>query len=239
MIKTLLGDDNTTALDLKDLGDRFKTAELFGKLACIGDDIGDEFIPNPASFKKLTSGDRLTVEKKGQDPFDFNSYAKLLFSANNIPRIKDKSGAVITRLIIIPFNATFSSDDPDYDPYIKYKLRTSDSMEYLIQLGIRGLKRVLENQKFTTSKKVQKELEEYEENNNPVILFFKENPKIENEPTKNVYKKYSEFCIANSFQAMSNIEFSKQVKKRYGLDIVVKSIGGKQYRIFIKKGADE
>lgn len=236
MIKTLLGDDNTTALDLKDLGDRFKTAELFGKLACIGDDIGDEFIPNPASFKKLTSGDRLTVEKKGQDPFDFNSYAKLLFSANNIPRIKDKSGAVITRLIIIPFNATFSSDDPDYDPYIKYKLRTSDSMEYLIQLGIRGLKRVLENQKFTTSKKVQKELEEYEENNNPVILFFKENPKIENEPTKNVYKKYSEFCISNSFQPMSNIEFSKQVKKRYGLDIVVKSIGGKQYRIFVKKG---
>lgn len=235
MIKTLLGDDNTTALDLKDLGDRFKTAELFGKLACIGDDIGDEFIPNPASFKKLTSGDRLTVEKKGQDPFDFNNYAKLLFSANNIPRIKDKSGAVITRLIIIPFNATFSSDDPDYDPYIKYKLRTSDSMEYLIQLGIQGLKRVLENQKFTTSKKVQKELEEYEENNNPILLFFKENPKIENEPTKNVYKKYSEFCISNSFQAMSNIEFSKQVKKRYGLDIVVKSIGGRQYRVFVKK----
>lgn len=235
MIKTLLGDDNTTALDLKDLGDRFKTAELFGKLACIGDDIGDEFIPNPASFKKLTSGDRLTVEKKGQDPFDFNSYAKLLFSANNIPRIKDKSGAVITRLIIIPFNATFSSDDPDYDPYIKYKLRTSDSMEYLIQLGIKGLKRVLKNQKFTTSKKVQKELEEYEENNNPILMFFKEAPKIENEPTKNVYKKYCEFCLANSFQPMSNIEFSKQVKKRYGLDIVVKSIQGKQYRIFVKK----
>ena len=235
MIKTLLGDDNTTALDLKDLGDRFKTAELFGKLACIGDDIGDEFIPNPASFKKLTSGDRLTVEKKGQDPFDFNSYAKLLFSANNIPRIKDKSGAVISRLIIIPFNATFSADDPDYDPHIKYKLRTSESMEYLIQLGIQGLKRVLKNQKFTKSEKAQKELEEYEVNNNPVLLFFEENPKIENEPTKNVYKKYCEFCLANSFQAMSNIEFSKQVKKRYDLEITTKSINGKQYRTFVKK----
>ena len=235
MIKTLLGDENTTALDLKDLGDRFKTAELFGKLACIGDDIGDEFIPNPASFKKLTSGDRLTVEKKGQDPFDFNSYAKLLFSANNIPRIKDKSGAVISRLIIIPFNATFSADDPDYDPHIKYKLRTSESMEYLIQLGIQGLKRVLKNQKFTKSEKAQKELEEYEVNNNPVLLFFEENPKIENEPTKNVYKKYSEFCIANSFQAMSNIEFSKIVKKRYDLEITTKSINGKQYRTFVKK----
>lgn len=235
MIKTVLGDVNTAALDLKELGDRFKTAELFGKLANIGDDIGDEFIPNPAVFKKLTSGDRLNAERKGQDPFDFNNYSKMLFSANNIPRIKDKSGAVINRLVIIPFNATFSPNDPDYDPYIKYKLRKPESMEYLIQLGIAGLKRVLNNRRFTTSAKVQKELQEYEENNNPILLFFKEEPKIENEPTNAVYAKYNEFCLANSFNPMSNIEFSKQVKKRFDLDIVNKTIKGRKYRIFVKK----
>ena len=238
MIKTMLGEDNTCALDLKELGDRFKTAELFGKLANIGDDIGDEFIPNPAIFKKLTSGDRLNAERKGQDPFDFNNYSKMLFSANNIPRIKDKSGAVISRLVIIPFNATFSVNDEDFDPYIKYKLRKPEAIEYLIQVGIEGLKRVLANQKFTVSNKVQKELEEYEENNNPILLFFKEEPKIENEPTSHVYKKYSEFCLANSFTPMSNIEFSKQIKKRYGLEIVTKSIKGKKYRIFVNKEGD-
>lgn len=235
MIKTLLGDANTSALDLGELGDRFKTAELFGKLANIGDDIGDDFIPNPAIFKKLTSGDRLNAERKGQDPFDFNSYAKMLFSANNLPRIKDKSGAVLSRLVIIPFNATFTKDDPDYDPYIKYKLRKPESMEYLIQLGIEGLRRVLKNRSFTVSEKVQKELEEYEETNNPILLFFKEEPKVENEPTNEVYKKYAEFCLANSFNPMSNIEFSKQVKKHYGVDIANKTIKGKKYRIFIRK----
>lgn len=235
MIKTMLGDRNTTALDLKELGDRFKTAELFNKLACIGDDIGDEFIANPAVFKKLVSGDRLTVEKKGQDPFDFNSFAKLLFSANNIPRIKDKSGAVISRLVIVPFNAKFSADDEDYDPYIKYKLRQPESMEYLIQLGIAGLKRVLKRRKFTISEKVQKELEEYEETNNPILLFFKEEPSVLNEPTAQVYKKYSEFCLANTFTPMSNIEFSKQIRKHYNVDIVNRSIRGKKYRVFVKK----
>lgn len=237
MITTLLGDKNTCALDLGELGDRFKTAEMFSKLANIGDDIGDEFIPNPAVFKKLTAGDRVNAEKKGQDPFDFNSYAKLLFSANNLPRIKDKTGAVISRLVIIPFNATFTKDDPDYDPYIKYKLRQPESMQYLIQLGIRGLKRVLENRAFTTCEKVQRELKEYEENNNPILLFFKDEPKIENEPTGDVYRKYNEFCLANSFTPMSNIEFSKQVKKRYGFEIVNKTLKGKKYRIFIKKEA--
>lgn len=235
MIKTLLGDANTSALDLKELGDRFKTAELFGKLANIGDDIGDDFIPNPAAFKKLVSGDRLNVERKSKDPFDFNNYSKLLFSANNIPRIKDKSGAVIDRLVIIPFNARFSPNDPDYDPYIKYKLRRPESIQYLIRVGIEGLKRVLENRRFTTSIKVEKEIQEYEENNNPILLFFKEEPKIENEPTNVVYAKYNEFCIANSFNPMSKIEFSKQVKKRFDFDIVDKTIKGKKYRIFVKK----
>lgn len=237
MIKTLLGDENTSALDLKELGDRFKTAEMFGKLANIGDDIGDDFIPNPAVFKKLVSGDRVNVERKGQNPFDFNNYGKLLFSANNIPRIKDKSGAVISRLVIIPFDAQFSVNDVDYDPYVKYKLRQPENMEYLIQLGIKGLKRVLQNREFTTSQRVQKELREYEENNNPVLLFFKEISieDIENNPTKDVYKKYSEFCIANSFQPMSNIEFSKQVKKYYGVEIIDKTIKRVKYRIFVRK----
>lgn len=237
MIKTLLGDENTCSLDLKEIGDRFKTAELFGKLANIGDDIGDEFIPNPAMFKKVVSGESITVERKGQDPFKFNPYSKLLFSANNIPRIKDKSGAVVNRLVIIPFDATFSPDDPDYDPYIKYKLRQSEPMEYLIKLGIEGLKRVLKNRRFTTCDRVQKELAEYEENNNPILGFFKEvGPnEIENNPTREIYQQYQEWCIVNSFQPMSNIEFSKQVKKYFDFEIADKTIRGKKYRIFVRK----
>lgn len=237
MIKTLLGDENTAALDLKELGDRFKTAELFGKLANIGDDIGDEFIPNPAVFKKLVSGDRLNTERKGRDPFDFNNYSKLLFSANAIPRIKDKSGAVIDRLIIVPFDATFSPDDPDFDPYIKYKLRKPESMEYLIKIGLEGLKRVLTNRRFTTSTRVIKELQEYEENNNPILTFFKEIDidEIENNTTKEVYKKYNEFCLANNFTPLSNIEFSRKVNKQFDFETVVKSIKGKTVRVFVKK----
>jgi len=238
MIKTLLGDENTCALDLGELGDRFKTAELFHKLANIGDDIADDFIGNPSVFKKLTSGDRLNVERKGQDPFDFNNYAKMIFSANNIPRIRDKTGAVMSRLIIVPFKAYFSDDDPDYDPYIKYKLRSEEVMEYLIQVGLDGLERVLKRQKFTMSEKVQKELDEYEINNNPILLFFASEPKIENECTQDVHRKYTEFCVDNGFTPMSRIEFSRQVRAKYDVDIVDKTIRNRKYRMFVKKGSE-
>lgn len=240
MIKTLLGDENVSALDLKDFSHEFKVANIFGKLANIGDDISDEFIVDTAMFKKIVSGDRINTNKKFEKPFDFNPFCKLLFSANAIPRMGKSRGneAIIDRLIIVPFEARFSANDPDYDPYIKYKLRTDEAMEYLIQIGLDGLSRVLDNRRFTTSEKVQKELEEYEENNNPILLFFKEieEDDILNNSTVEIYKKYNEFCLSNNFTPMSNIEFSRKVKKFYDLDISRKMIKGKIIKIFVKEG---
>ena len=236
LIKFLLGDINVSALDLRELGDRFNSAMLFGKLANIGDDIGDEFMQGSAVsiFKKIVTGNRIKAEQKGRDPFEFNPYVKLLFSANDMPRMRDKTGAVLRRLVMIPFNATFSKDDPDYDPFIKYKLIKAESMEYLIQLGISGLKRVLTNNAFTESNKVQNTLNEYEEENNPVVAFINEvgAEDIFDHSTADVYKQYSVFCCENQLQAMSKIAFSKSINKR--LNCITKSvrIGDKVIRMF-------
>ena len=239
MLKTMLGKRNVSVLDLKKLNDRFSTVMLFGKLANIGDDISEEFITDAADFKKIVTGETIDAEQKGQPKFEFEPYVKLLFSANNIPRIGKgrDSQAILRRLIIVPFNAKFSSKDPDYVPFIGDKLQTQESIEYFIQLGIKALKRVLIDRKFTESEQVQRELEEFEENNNPILGFFKDTDKdeIENEPTNQVYQKYQEYCLANSLQPLSNGEFSKQVKRHFDFVIADKKINGKKYRIFVAK----
>lgn len=239
MLKTMLGKRNVSVLDLKKLNDRFSTVMLFGKLANIGDDISEEFVTDAADFKKIVTGETIDAEQKGQPKFEFEPYVKLLFSANNIPRIGKgrDSHAILRRLIIVPFNAKFSSKDPDYVPFIGDKLQTQESIEYFIQLGIKALKRVLIERKFTESEQVQRELEEFEENNNPILGFFKDTDKdeIENEPTNQVYHKYQEYCLANSLQPLSNGEFSKQVKRHFDFVIADKKINGKKYRIFVAK----
>lgn len=239
IVKAILGDVNISALDLKELGDRFNTSMMFGKLANIGDDIGDDFLQGSqvSIFKKIVTGNRIKAERKGQDPFEFNPFIKLLFSANDIPRMKDKTGAVLRRLVIIPFNAAFSKDDPDYDPYIKYKLIQQDAIEFMIALGVQGLKRVIENNQFTKSEKVQNQLNEYEEENNPIIAFIADCgvDMIENEPTNEVYKRYQVFCADNSMNPMSNIVFSKQINKRLGLETIQVKLNGQVRRIFKAK----
>lgn len=238
MVKNVLGERNIAALDLKELGDRFNTAMLYGKLANIGDDIGDDFLQGSqvAMFKKIATGNRIKAEYKGQTPFEFNPYVKMLFSANDIPRMRDKTGAVLRRLVIIPFNNVFSKDDPDYDPWIVYKLKTQNAVEYLIRVGIEGLRRVLTTNSFTESSAVQEQVAEYEEENNPLVGFLKENgaETIVNQPTSDVYRRYQIFCSENGMQPMSNTVFSKQLNKRTGFRSVQRKVNGKNLKVFVK-----
>lgn len=241
MMKHLIGRKNTSVLDLKKLNDRFSTIMLFGKLANIGDDISDEFVVDTAEFKKIVTGQSIDAEQKGQPKFDFDPFSKLVFSANSIPRIGKgrDSGAILRRLCIVPFNAKFTADSSDYKPFIGDDLKCQESMEYMIQLGLQGLKRVLETRQYTTNAAMQEELIEYEESNNPVIGFFREaendEVKIEDEVTNVVYRRYNEWCLSNSLQPLSNGEFSKQVKKHFNFKIITKRVNGKVCRLFVKE----
>jgi putative DNA primase/helicase len=237
-IQYLLGEDNIVSVGLKEFTDnRFKTPELVGKLADLGDDISSEYIPDSATFKKLVRGERVSVEKKGQDPFEFNSYAKLIFSANEMPRMRDGTGAIKKRLIAIPFNALFSETDKDWNPNIKYDLKTQSVMEYLIVIGIQGLKRVLQNKQYTKSEIVELELNQFELENNPLLAFCEEyldaGNKFEYEPTNTAFEAYSLFCMHNNFKPFTSTKFSKEIGRRFNLKPKNKRIKGEVCKCFI------
>ncbi|SGT00137.1 putative DNA primase-phage associated [Staphylococcus aureus] len=140
ILRALVGENNTSSVALKDLNGRFKTAELFGKLVNLGDDIGKGFIKDSAELKNLATGETLVVERKGKDPFDLRNYAKLIFSANEVPRIDDKTDGLNRRLMIVPFKARFTNTDIDYDPFIIDKLLSQESLQYCLVMAINGQK---------------------------------------------------------------------------------------------------
>ena len=241
MLAQLLGEDNISALDLGDLSHEYKSAGLFGKLANLGDDIEDEFIPSAGTFKKIVSGDRINANVKFAAPIEFNPYCKLIFSGNTIPRLgrgRD-SDAIIDRLIIVPFNASFNKGTEGFTPFIKYQLRSEECMEYLVKIGIEGLKRVLANNAFTTTDSMDEALSEYAEALNPISTFFDEyGDKLMNEPTKKCYRLYDSFCYENAMKPVSHIEFSKAVKEHYNCEIKTLRYEGKPMKLFVKKGEE-
>lgn len=233
LIMELLGEDNVSSVALKELNDRFKTFQLDGKLANIGDDISNEYIQDNSTFKKLVTGEKVNVERKGRDPYDFKNYSKLIFSANELPRINDLSGGLKRRIVFIPFNAVFSKKDPDYDPFIKDKITTPEAIEYLLKVAIDGLYRILNNNNITISKASEQVWDEYEQINNPVVFFLDEY-KIENESVNDVFRKYQLWCVESGLKPLSKIVFGKEVRKQgYNSDKSIR-VEGKVTKIYSK-----
>lgn len=194
----LLGKQNVSNVSWQALNERFKTAELFGKLANIFADLPTKNIDDNGIFKALVGEDYLTVEKKNKNPFSFQSCARLLFSCNSIPKnYGDRSEGFYRRLIIMRFNHTVPREKRD--PNLVDKFRAEADGIFLFALE--GLKRLMRNgYGFSETEKNKAELQQYREDSDSVLSFVREycqvNASHEVGSTElfHAYKSYCEEC---------------------------------------------
>ncbi|MDL2248376.1 phage/plasmid primase, P4 family [Tyzzerella sp. OttesenSCG-928-J15] len=232
LIRQMLGDNNVSSLSLQDLSDRFRLSGLYGMLANIGDDIPSTYIDDSSQFKKLVTGEAVMIEEKYKPSYSYKNHAKMFFATNSLPRINDKTKALMSRFLVIPLTKDFSKEAA-YNPDLKDKKWSSGEMEYLIKLAISGLKRLLLNRKFTESEAVQAALRDYETINNPTILFLEEYPcDIDGKETNAVYESYKNWCYDSGVKAESKITFSKTVCREMNVKTKPKKIDGTTKRIF-------
>ncbi|MBC6165743.1 DNA primase [Listeria booriae] len=235
MLRAFLGEENTSSLELRELDERFKTSMLEDKLANIGDDISSLRIKDTSIYKKLVSGEKITVERKGTDVYDMYSYAKLIFSANEVPYIDDNSKGLLSRLIFLPFLAEFTPQDDDYNPFIDNLVLSQESLEYLLQLALSALERLLTNNQFTTSNHMSLVFEEYKISNNPVLGFLEDiNPRIENESTADIYSHYAIWCAENDYSPQTRNKFVKEIKVYLKMTTKNARIKNRVLKVFVK-----
>lgn len=204
VLTALLGENNVSNSELQMLiNNRFRAAELLGKLANISADIGNQRLENTERFKKLITGDRMTVEQKHKDPFEFNNYARLLFSANELPGSRDRTYAFYRRWLIIPFTRTFKGENADKNLTQKLVKELSG----IFNLGLRGLKRLKKNNKFTEPQQVIEAKKKYKMQNDSVTAFI--NERIEESKDnhiikKHLYNEYKKWCEEQGLKPVSH-----------------------------------
>lgn len=234
MIDALIGTWNISSLSLSELNHNFKISEITNKLINIGDDISDSYLKDTSIFKKLVTGDELTVDKKNEQPYKIRNYATMVFATNTLPQARDKTQGFLRRLEIIPFNAVFSPTDPDYDPFIVDKLTTENAKSYLLNLGIQGILRVYRNREFTKVESVRELLQEYNIDNNNVLQFLEEHS-IEGEPTHVSYQEYQYWCAQSGITAYKLRKFNSELRKTKKWDTEVESVNGKSTQVWYEQ----
>lgn len=211
----LIGKGNVSNVPLQELVEhRFKRAELLGKLVNIFADLESVMLKSSSYFKMITSGDQIDAERKYKDPFFFKPFARLVYSANEIPRSADKSQAYYRRWIIIPFPNSFMGHAADKN--LITRLATDKELSGLLNRALAGLQRLVANHAFTEPKSTMAALETYKINNDSVASFTKECCGIQPEfkVLKNhLYKTYEAWCEENGMRKVSSIKFNQRLQE--------------------------
>ena len=151
LLKNVVGDENISGLQPKEITARFMGSHIVGKTANLGDDIASGYLDDRdcAVIKSVATGDLMFTDVKGGKGFHYQPYCTMVFSCNQFPRLADTTPGFMRRLFPIEFNAVFSADDDDYDPMIGEKLREESVLEYACLIGVEGLRRVIEQNRPT------------------------------------------------------------------------------------------
>lgn len=137
----VIGEDNTSTVAPQQFADdKFAAAELYHKMLNAAADLNAAKINDTGRFKELVSGDRITVQHKYSQPFQMENYAKMLFSANEIPASSDQTNAFFRRWCIIPFYRTF-----ERDPTLYQRLATDEERSGILNLMLYGRRLLIQD----------------------------------------------------------------------------------------------
>lgn len=214
----LLGKKNVSNIPWQEIGDKFKTAELLGKLANVFSDLPSKSIDDTGIFKVVTGEDYLMAEKKNKNPFKFKPFARLVFSCNELPRnYVDRTEGFYRRLIIVPFSRQIEKSK--IDKALKYKFQREK--EGILNWALEGLKRLYENNfEFSENELTDGVKKEYKRENNNVISFVEECCELDGLFSCSrieIYEAYKEFCVEAGLKALSQIKFNKELEGNFNI----------------------
>ena len=232
LLERFLGKENVANVSLQDLcSDKFKVAQLVGKLANIYADLPKKPIKYTGMFKVLTGGDRITAERKYKDPFEFVNTARLIFAANELPEVSDQTIAFWRRWIVIEFPNTFPPN-----PDLINELTTEEELSGFLNKVLEALTRI-EVKGITKTDVVEKIMEFWKKRSNSVYAFVVdclERDADYYETKDDVYNAYVEYCEENDFPPLSKNVFAQELQKHIQVRTERKKIGGS--RVYVWKG---
>lgn len=215
VLENMLGIENVSNIRWQNLSDRFETANLYGKLANIASELPLKTIQDSSIFKAATGEDYLTGERKFKNSFKFKSFARLLFSCNQLPQSKDATSAFYRRLIIIPFMYVCPNDEKD----VNLKSKLLAETDGIFQWSLEGLQRLTKNNfVFSENKTTNEMLEEYKFQNSSVLRFMYDCCTVkqgEYVQRSLLFTKYQDYCFENSFTVVNQIDFNKQIVENF------------------------
>ncbi len=199
---------------------RFAAANLVGKKLNIASEEESKLIKCDV-FKSLVAGDRMTVERKYRDPFQFRPNVKFLFATNQMPVFDSTDAAIRDRVFIVPFHRYFTEDERDRELSTKLE----KEMGAILHWCVEGAKRVIANKyQFSAPKASQIMSEQFQKEQSSALTFIDEECSVTGRPSDftiklRLYDDYSKWCVQTGRFRKNASNFYRDIKNVYGGEV--------------------
>lgn len=225
LVNNTIGKENISGLSLQDLNERFNATNLFGKLLNSCADISSKAMEQVDVIKKITGEDLVKGEYKGGAVFFFKSYAKLMFSANEIPvSLDDKTNAYYRRFLIIRI-------DKRCHEIQNLEERLEEAVDDFIYLSVMALHRMYVNGSLNESQNSKDNVQELYMMSDTVMAFITDKmyPAADSKVERGrFYEEYGRYCEENERQPLTRNGFFKNLRNKGFVE--VKSHNGRFFK---------
>lgn len=137
LLQNLLGPGRYSNISLTSFGERFATTPLLkANVNLVHENDVDAFSKKLAMWKACITGDTILFERKGKDPYPMTWRGLDIQCFNSMtPRIKDRSGSVERRLLIVPMTKRFHQANENLAIKEDYLGRT-EVLEYVLKCAL-------------------------------------------------------------------------------------------------------
>jgi len=234
VLTALLGERNVSHVQMQSLeANRFASAELDGKLANIYSDISDNELHYTGKLKSLIASDPIMAEKKGKNPFNLHSTAKMIYSANKLPQVQDTTDAFFRRWIITEFKQKF--EGVGTNTKLLDDLTTSDELSGLLRILVAIVGRIIERGSFSHSPPTGQVRSEWGQRADTVSAFIHDHllaDQLSFAPKKDVYTAFVDWCQLRNFVACGNRTFNEKLQAKMPIREDVVRIGGRGVKVW-------
>lgn len=250
VLKKLAGTEAYSSLMLNELKEEYKRSLLMNKLFNVAEETPVRGLDDTSYFKILSAGGTYTAREIYKKPVTVTSNrTKLIMACNELPDLSDFSDGLARRLIIVPFEASFSGEAAD--PQLESKLESE--LPGILNRVIEAYQRLISQNGFTQSSIVKEAVSQYRTMQNSVASWFTENVQVDEELTGHVleysdgrryspkgwyetstklYQAYTEFCKTLSARPVSQTKFGVEIKRITGITSHTKKVDGRSIRVF-------
>lgn len=204
LTELLLGKGNFIGIDLKEIEARFGTGAIYGTRLAGSSDMSFLSVDELKTFKKITGGDSLFAEFKGQQGFEYTYNGLLWFCMNRLPKFGGDDGQwVYDRIMVVECKNVIPKDKQDKTLLDKMYAER----EGIVYKAVKALQTVIANSyRFSEPDSVSKARDTYMCENNTVISFYHECMAERPQPgtvkdtctTGKVYDVYKAWCYDNN-----------------------------------------